>query len=87
MFVITFFLAVDLKSSKVRNVNSLDGLVPKEHGIVQMCFADSSQNEIFVAQRNGQINVYSAVHDTYSSLFNVNYEEKDNLIALQVGGR
>lgn len=64
-------------------MNTFEGKTPKEHGIVSMCFAEADQNEVIVAQKNGQINVYSKIHDTYSLLFEADYEGKADLIALQ----
>jgi hypothetical protein len=54
----------------------LEGLKPKEHGITSMCFLDKSENEVLVAQRNGQINAFSVVLDTYTSLFEAGMELK-----------
>ncbi|KAI6175466.1 WD repeat-containing protein 74 [Aphelenchoides bicaudatus] len=79
------FKVVDLKNSKFRNANSFEGKTPKEHQIIGMCFADKDQNEVVVAQKNGQINVYSTIHDTYTPLFEANYEGRADLLALQVG--
>jgi hypothetical protein len=73
-----------LKTSKFKNANPIDKLNPKEHAVVSMCFADGTENEVLVAQKNGQISVFSAVHETYTSLFDAAYDGRSELKAIQM---
>lgn len=49
-----------------------------------MCFLDQYEDDVLVAQRNGQINVFSALMDTYSTLFDAKTENCGEMKAVQV---
>jgi len=78
------FKVVDLKNSKFHNVNPIEKLKPKEHGIASMCFVDETQTEILVAQKNGQINVFSTVQEAYTPLFEASYEGRSEMKSIQM---
>jgi hypothetical protein len=78
---------VDLKQQKFENANSLDKLKSmKEHAITSMCFVDKDETEVLTLQRNGQVNVYSALHQTYTELFNTS-ETESKMKAIQTSKR
>ncbi|KAI6206684.1 WD repeat-containing protein 74 [Aphelenchoides besseyi] len=55
------FKVVELQSSKVRNVNSIEKLQPKVHGIVELCYrgdGSSLEGEVLALQKNGEVNSY-----------------------------